>query len=300
MAVINALGGTLSVGNVSGTGSFNIDANATLGLAASEANSIVFAGPAATLLVNSSDATLGTVTGFTAGETIAVATLPQSLPTKATYTATGKDIGTLCSDQRVRHRRQDHAGRRLYKYQIHHHAGIHAVHRRCDGHLFRRRHQIATDRGPVAVEQLQPGDRVSAHFAQAFLPVIWIGHRQIDCRRHPEPRKVWPVRIQAGCFGQGLPSRDLFLSPDHAVLVEDVLIPVKYLINGTTIAQTEVDEVSYYHIELERHDVLFAEGLPAESYLDTGDRANFANGGVVVSAYPDFATRYGRSRVARP
>lgn len=85
-----------------------------------------------------------------------------------------------------------------------------------------------------------------------------------------------------------MPSRELFLSPDHALLVDDVLIPVKYLINGTTIAQIEVDGVGYYHVELERHDVVFAEGLPAESYLDTGDRANFANGGVVVSAYPDF------------
>ena len=160
--------------------------------------------------------------------------------------------------------------------------------------------QIATDRGPVAVEQLQPGDRVSAHFARAFLPAIWIGHRQVDCRRHPEPRKVWPIRIQTGCFGQGLPSRELLLSPDHAVLVDDVLIPVKYLINGTTIAQTEVDEVSYYHIELERHDIVFAEGLPAESYLDTGDRANFANGGVVVSAYPDFATRVWESEGCAP
>jgi hypothetical protein len=75
-------------------------------------------------------------------------------------------------------------------------------------------------------EATQQGDRVSAHFAQAFLPVVWIGHRQVDCRRHPEPRKVWPIRIQAGCFGHGLPSRELFLSPDHAVLVGDVLIPV--------------------------------------------------------------------------
>jgi hypothetical protein len=61
-----------------------------------------------------------------------------------------------------------------------------------------------------------------------------------------------------------------------------------------------VDEVSYYHVELERHDVVFAEGLPAERYLDTGDRANFANGGVVVSAYPDFATRVWESEGCAP
>jgi hypothetical protein len=300
---INALGGTLSVGNVTGNGSFNIDANSTLGLATSETNSIVFAGPAATLLVNKSNATLGTVTGFTAGETIAIAALPQSLPTKATYTATGKEIGTLAltnafgTDVEITLAgNYTNAKFTITPGSAPSIADVTVVRVTC----FAAGTRIATDRGPVAVELLQRGDRVSAHFAQAFLPVVWIGHRQVDCRRHPEPRKAWPVRIQAGCFRHGLPSRELFLSPDHAVLVDDVLIPVKYLINGTTIAQIEVDEVGYYHIELERHDVVFAEGLPAESYLDTGDRANFANGGVVVSAYPDFATRVWESEGCAP
>src|SRR6185436_15037675 len=45
----------------------------------------------------------------------------------------------------------------------------------------------------------------------------------------------------------------------------------------------------YFHVELERHDVLLAEGLPCESYLDTGNRAAFANGSGVVQAHPDFA-----------
>jgi hypothetical protein len=70
-----------------------------------------------------------------------------------------------------------------------------------------------------------------------------------------------------------------------------MLIPVKYLLNGLNVTQTMVPEISYFHVELLEHDVLLAEGLPVESYLDTGDRVNFDNGGVAVALYPDFAVR---------
>jgi hypothetical protein len=80
----------------------------------------------------------------------------------------------------------------------------------------------------------------------------------------------------------------MLLSPDHSVFAEDVLIPIKYLINDTTIAQIEVDVIDYYHIELARHDVVFAEGLPVESYLETGGRNAFDNGGGAMQLHPDF------------
>ena len=149
--------------------------------------------------------------------------------------------------------------------------------------------RIATGRGGVPVEDLRIDDQViTAHGHER--PVVWIGHRRIDCRRHPDPRTIWPVRIAAGVFGSGRPHRDLWLSPDHAVFVDNVLIPVKHLVNGTSIAQVRVDEVTYYHVELPSHDAILAEGLPAESYLDTGDRSGFANGGDPVALYPDFAS----------
>jgi hypothetical protein len=102
---------------------------------------------------------------------------------------------------------------------------------------------------------------------------------------------VWPVRIEAGAFGPNRPTRNLFLSPDHALYTDDVLIPVKHLINGTTIVRTPVDTVTYFHVELPEHAVLLADNLPAESYLDAGDRANFANALGPVALYPDFASR---------
>ena len=149
--------------------------------------------------------------------------------------------------------------------------------------------RIATPDGEVAVEALQVGDTVALANGEQER-VVWIGHRTIDCARHPQSHQVWPVRIAAGAFG-ALPRRDLFLSPDHALLIDDVLVPVKHLIDGDAIAQIQVDCVSYYHVELTHHAVLLAEGLPAESYLDVGDRSHFANGGAVVTLYPDLACR---------
>jgi len=168
---------------------------------------------------------------------------------------------------------------------------------------------IGTERGEVAVEELLVGEKVLVvGAAPSPLPppargggvladpldaqrVIWIGHRTVDCARHPSPHTVWPVRISAGAFGGRVPRRDLWLSPDHAVLFDGVLIPVKYLINGSSIVQIAVDSITYYHVELPQHDVLLAEGLPAESYLDIGDRSNFANSSGPVRLHPDFVSR---------
>ncbi len=80
------------------------------------------------------------------------------------------------------------------------------------------------------------------------------------------------------------------LSPDHAVFVNGVLVPVKLLINGKTIIQEKRSSVTYYHVELPEHAVILAEGLPTESYLDTGDRTNF-DGAETIRLFPDFATR---------
>jgi len=74
------------------------------------------------------------------------------------------------------------------------------------------------------------------------------------------------------------------------VFVSDVLIPIKHLINGTTIVQLPVDSVTYYHVELPRHDVLLAEALPVESFLPGADTSDFANAGGAVRLHPDLAS----------
>ncbi len=157
-----------------------------------------------------------------------------------------------------------------------------------DATCFREGTRLSTDAGEVAVEDLRMGDIVMTQAGRP-VPVRWIGRRRIDCTRHPNPDKVWPVRIRRGAFGRATPRHDLFLSPNHAVFIDNVLVPIKHLVNEHSITQVEVETVSYYHVELPAHDVLLAEGLPAESYLDTGDRHNFENGGLCLALYPDLA-----------
>jgi hypothetical protein len=89
-------------------------------------------------------------------------------------------------------------------------------------------------------------------------------------------------------FGGNVPIRDLYLSPDHAVYVDGVLVPVRLLMNGTTIVQAKRKRVVYYHVELAEHDVVLAEGLTVESYLDVGDRGDFSGAGT-IRLHPEFA-----------
>jgi hypothetical protein len=151
--------------------------------------------------------------------------------------------------------------------------------------------RLATPWGYVAIEDLHEGDLVLTA-SGAARPVRWIGHRAIDITRHPDPDAVRPVRIRAGAFGEGLPRRDLWLSPGHNLAYQGALMPVSSLINGRSVAEVEIDRVEYWHVELDSHDVILAEGLPAESYLDTGNRTAFVNGGAFVEAHPDFKPRH--------
>jgi len=158
--------------------------------------------------------------------------------------------------------------------------------------------RLLTDRGEVALEKLQVGDAlVTASGAQR--PLRWLGSRRVDCMRHPRPSSVWPIRIQAGAFADGVPARDLWVSPGHAIFVdgvegaEGVLIQAEKLVNGATIVQVPLASVEYWHVELDSHDLLVAEGLAAESYLDTGNRAAFFNnGGAYLQAHPDFTPKH--------
>ena len=154
---------------------------------------------------------------------------------------------------------------------------------------YREGTRILTRGGEKPVETLAIGDEVTTLLGGPGR-VVWLGKRAIDLTRHPKPWRVWPVRIRAGAFAPGLPMRDLYVSPDHAVYANGVLVPAKLLINGSTIQQVKSDHVVYYHIELQQHDVILAEGLPAETYLDAGDRDTFS-GGTVTALYPEFTAR---------
>ena len=136
---------------------------------------------------------------------------------------------------------------------------------------------ILTLRGEIAVEALTGRDCVvtaSGHDR----PIRWIGRRSYAGRFLAANPGAQPVRFHAGSLGDGLPRRDLMVSPEHAMFLDGVLVPAKALVNGGTItAERGLARVDYFHVELDSHDVLLAEGAPSESYLEDGNRGRFHN-----------------------
>lgn len=288
-ADITASGGTLAFGNVaiSGSGALVIDQGATLSLMENNTNSaagtvvstdIVFSNgdPGETLEIVDPGSIEGEIKGFSAGDTIlinlagtsrageVIASTPLYDPTTEFLSFYHGDalLGglTVAGDYGADDFRVNAVSGETDEY---------AVTLAC----FVSGTRIATDAGDVAVEALAAGDHVVL-YAGGQATVRWVGHRR--CRPGPQGQ---PVRIRPHAFGPGQPQRDLYISPDHAVYVEGVLVPIRALVDGAAIAQdpTEDGEVVYHHILLDQHDVILAEGLACESLLDDLHDAPFDN-----------------------
>jgi len=128
--------------------------------------------------------------------------------------------------------------------------------------------RIKTADGEIAVEDLLPGDRVLT-LDNGYQPLRWVG-----CSRRPAVGRLAPVRICAGALDN---DRDLSVSPQHRMLLRgwqanlmfgeaEVLVTAKALVNDRTIRVQEGGEVAYYHILFDRHEIVFAEGAPCESF----------------------------------
>jgi len=148
---------------------------------------------------------------------------------------------------------------------------------------------IATDRGEVAVEDLAIGDLLRT-VSGALRPIKWIGHRAYAGRFIIGRKDILPVCIEAGALAHNVPRQDLWVSPNHALYLEGVLIEARDLINEVSIYQADVaEEVTYFHVELDSHDVILAEGAWAETYLDDDNRGLFYNAHDFSGRYPDRA-----------
>jgi Hint domain len=148
--------------------------------------------------------------------------------------------------------------------------------------------KIQTAEGERKVEDLAIGDFLPTMFG-GLRPVQWIGRYPI---KKSDPCKPWvkdalPVRIARSALAPNVPHADLYVTSHHSLLIDGVLVPAEALINGTTITRYEAreyDELEFFHIKLESHDVVYAEGVPAETLLNVEESAvNFA----------DYFRRYG-------
>jgi hypothetical protein len=137
--------------------------------------------------------------------------------------------------------------------------------------------QIATPEGETSVETLQSGDLVRTADGRT-VAVRWVG-RQTISTLFADPLRVNPIGIKAGALAENVPSRDLYVSSDHAILVDDILVHASALVNGTSIvrAPAPAKTFTYYHVELADHSLLLADNVPAESFIDNVDRLAFDN-----------------------
>lgn len=161
--------------------------------------------------------------------------------------------------------------------------------------------RILTDSGLVQIEDLREGDLVQTK-DNGVQPIQWIGSRRMTGARLFAMPHLRPIRINAGYFGEAQPDDDLVVSPQHRLLIKgavaeelfntpEVLVTAKDLIDGNSVAvDVKLREVSYVHLLLDRHQVLWANGVETESFhpastalntLDAHDRAR------LLEAHPE-------------
>lgn len=173
---------------------------------------------------------------------------------------------------------------------------------------------IETAAGPVPVEDLALGDHVHTLDGPPA-PIRWIGRRRLGASDLQASPHLRPVRIRAGAIGPGMPRRDLLVSPLHRVLLCDwraellfgeaeVLVPAKGLVNDRDVlVDRTVEEVEYFHLLFDRHELIFTEGIPTESFhpgpyalreLDCAVRDE------LLELFPEFAAGAAPWDAARP
>jgi hypothetical protein len=135
---------------------------------------------------------------------------------------------------------------------------------------------ILTDRGEVAVQDLVVGQTIVTVSGESQ-PIVWIGSGH--ARVSPAKRTAaTPVLVRKGALAPNVPHRDLRVTKGHSLFVDGVLIPAEFLVNHRSIEWDDrAGHVRFYHIEIGHHDVLLADGAPAETYRDDGNRSLFHN-----------------------
>jgi hypothetical protein len=156
---------------------------------------------------------------------------------------------------------------------------------------YREGTRIATPLGDVPIEQLAIGDTILTAAGHART-LRWIGRRAYSAAAVAANRAAQPIRIAAAALDGRLPYRDLWVSPEHALLLPGVdgtprLVPAQCLVNGHSITrESAAAPIVYLHLELAGHDAVRAEGQPAETFIDDASRTLFDNADTYQALYP--------------
>jgi Tol biopolymer transport system component len=293
-----AAGGRLTIG-AGGNALAPLIAGGTveLGRGGSVTGDISFTGTGGTLVIdaNADGSTTipgNTITGFGAGDTIELAGVAFS-GTSADFGAPGVDsytvanAGTLSIDADGTFYSLLIAGATVGQHDFVLSNDLQVTEVTC----YAAGTRIATPGGEVAVERLKIGDLVQTLHA-GEQKIKWIGTRTYDGRFIAGNKIALPICIKADAISENIPARDLWVSPGHAIYFDGVLIHASRLVNGVSVIQAEqVAQISYYHIELENHEIIFAENCPAETFMREDFRARFQNAAEYARLYPgDSAT----------
>ena len=157
---------------------------------------------------------------------------------------------------------------------------------------FLRGTAIATPKGEVLVENLRVGDHITTVTGKS-MAVRWIGRQTFKRTGSAWTRNVMPIRIARDALADGVPAKDLYLSPYHHLHVDGVLIQAKDLANGRSIVPAMPkghDTADYFHILLDSHEIVLAEVAPAETFrIEAANYEIFANFAEVTKVMPDAA-----------
>jgi len=260
---IEASGGTLDLGAAL-VGNATIAAASTLDLAGSESGgTISFAGANGLLVVDNVAALQDAIGGFASGDAVdLIGIAPSLVSVSGNLVSIAQPSEEFAVNGATPSIGSDGTGGTLLTV-----GGAMPC--------FTRGTNLLTPNGYRPVETLRPGD---ALVTSDGIPraIRWVGWRTIDLVRDPAAALLRPVIIAPGAFGPGRPRRALAVSPLHAILGAGALVPAVLLVNNATITRDETGfAVTYYHVELDRHAIVFAEGLQTETYRDNGNRDRF-------------------------
>lgn len=299
--VVNGAGVVTLNGNNSFTGGTTIDTGSTLEIGATGtagSGAITFSGSSDTLKLDGTTMPSNTLNGFAAGDRIDLAGIA--------FDNTGSV--SLIGGNELQITENSHT----YDLQLNpaQSFGGDFFHIANDGNngsmitedttpCYCRGTLIRTQDGDRPVENLSIGDLIVTAGGEA-LPLKWIGRRSYRGWPAAGNADVQPILFKAGSIADHVPARDLYVSPEHAMFLDGMLVPAFHLVNGISILKTSgIEEIDYFHLEFDRHVIIIAENALAESFVDDESRMLFHNAAEYPRLYPN-APRGGWAEFCAP